>query len=106
GEVGRHRVDVVGQVLPGTGDAGHLRLAAELALGADVAGHARYLRGEAVELVDHGVERVLELGDLALRVHHDLARQVALGHRGCHFGDVAHLGGEVGRHRGGVVGQV
>ena len=41
GQVGRHRVDVVGQVLPGAGDAAHLRLAAELAFGADLARHAR-----------------------------------------------------------------
>ena len=32
GQVAGHRVDVVGQVLPRAGDAGHLRLAAELAL--------------------------------------------------------------------------
>ena len=60
-------VDVVGEVLPGAGDAGHLRLAAELALGADLARHARHLAGERVELVDHGVERLLELEDLAAR---------------------------------------
>src|SRR3979409_23678 len=38
GEVGRHDVDGVGEILPGAGDARHLRLAAELALGADLAG--------------------------------------------------------------------
>ena len=37
GQVAGHLVDVVGEVLPGAGDAGHLRLAAELALGADLA---------------------------------------------------------------------
>ena len=37
-----HEVDVVGQVLPGAGDALHLRLAAELAFGADFARHARH----------------------------------------------------------------
>ena len=37
-------VDVVGQVLPRAGDAGHLRLAAELAFGADFARHARHFR--------------------------------------------------------------
>ena len=37
GQVRRHRVDVVGQVLPGAGDARHLGLAAELAFGADLA---------------------------------------------------------------------
>jgi hypothetical protein len=40
GEVGRHQVHVVGEILPGAADARHLRLAAELAFGADLAGHA------------------------------------------------------------------
>jgi len=31
-------LDVVGQILPGAGDAGHLGLAAEPAFGADLAG--------------------------------------------------------------------
>ena len=44
GEVRGHRVDVVGEVLPGAGDAGHLGLAAELAFGADLARHAASLR--------------------------------------------------------------
>ena len=43
----------------------HLRLAAELALGADLARHARHLAGEGVQLVDHRVDGVLELQDLA-----------------------------------------
>jgi len=34
GEVRRHRVDVVGEILPGPGHSGHLRLAPELAVGA------------------------------------------------------------------------
>src|SRR5690606_23029873 len=106
GQVGRHRVDVVGQVLPGAGDIGHLRLSAELALGADLARHAGDFGGEAVELVDHRVDGVLELGDLATHVHRDLARQVALGHRRGDLGDVAHLAGEIGRHRVDRVGQV
>src|SRR5690606_30987941 len=63
GQVGRHRVDVVGQVLPGAGDVGYLRLAAELALGADLARHACHFGCESVELVDHRVDGVLELGD-------------------------------------------
>ena len=90
-QVRRHEVDVVGQVLPGAGDAGHARLAAELALGADLARHARHLRGEGAQLVHHRVDRVLELEDLALHVDRDLARQVAGGHRLRDVGDVAHL---------------
>jgi hypothetical protein len=43
---------------------GHQRLAAQLALGADLAGHTRHLRGEAVQLIHHRVDRVLQLEDL------------------------------------------
>ena len=85
---------------------GHGRLAAQLAFGADLAGHAADLGGEGVELVHHGVDGVLQLQDLALGVGGDLAREVAAGHGGGHLGDVADLGGEVGGHRVDVVGQV
>ena len=47
GQVAGHQVHVVGQVLPGAGDAFDLRLAAELAFRADFAGDAGHLRGEA-----------------------------------------------------------
>ena len=47
GEVAGHRVHVVGQVLPRSGDASHFGLAAEFSFGADFAGHARHFRGEA-----------------------------------------------------------
>ena len=91
GEVGGHEVDVVGEILPGAGDAGHLRLAAELAFGADLAGHARHFRGEAVELVDHRVDGVLQLENFALHLDGDLAGQVAAGDGGGDVGDVADL---------------
>ena len=55
-------------------------------------------RGEAVELVHHGVDGVLQLQDFALHVHGDLAAQVAVGHRGGHLGDVADLRGQVAGH--------
>jgi hypothetical protein len=61
---------------------------------------------KAVELVDHGVDGVLELEDLALHLDGDLLRQVAARHRRRHLGDVADLRGEVGRHRVHVVGQI
>ena len=47
GQVAGHVVDVVGQVAPGAGHALDLGLAAELALGADLAGDAGDLVGEA-----------------------------------------------------------
>ncbi len=57
GQVAGHRVDGVGQVLPGAGDALHLGLPAELALGADLARDARHLGRERRQLVDHRVDR-------------------------------------------------
>src|SRR4029079_13107746 len=105
-QVRRHRVDVVGEVFPSTGDARHLRLAAELAFGGDLAGNTRHLAGEAVELIDHRVDGVFQLEDLALYVHRDLARKVAAGDGGRHLGDIAHLRGQVAGEQVDVVGQV
>ena len=73
---------------------------------ADLAGDAGDLAGEAVELVHHGVDGVLELQDLAAHLDGDLLREVAVRDRGRHLGDVAHLTGEVGRHHVDVVGEV
>ena len=106
GEVAGHRVDVVGQVLPDAGDAFHSRLAAQLPIGAHLARDARHLFGEGVELVDHGVDGVLELEDLAPDVDGDLLRQIPLLDRGGHLGDVADLTGQVAGHEVDVVGQV
>ena len=106
GQVVGHQVHVVGQVLPGAGDAGHLRLAAELAFGADLARDAGHFGGEGVELVDHRVDGVLELEDLALHVDRDLLRQIARGDGGGHFGDVADLAGQIVGHQVDVVGEV
>ena len=58
GEVAGHGVHGVGEILPGAGDAGDLRLAAELAVGADFAGHAGDFGGEDAELLNHGVDDV------------------------------------------------
>ena len=106
GQVRGHEVDVVGEILPGAGDAGHRRLAAELAFGADFARHAGDFRGEPVELIDHRVDGFLQLQNFALHVDRDLARQIAARHGGGHRRDVADLGGEVGRHRVDRVGEV
>ena len=42
GQVAGHGVHAVGQILPGSGDTFHFRLAAEFAFGADFARHARH----------------------------------------------------------------
>ena len=66
GQVVGEQVDVVGQVLPGAGDAGHVGLPAQLAFDADVARDVGDLLGEDAERVGHGVDGVGERGDLAL----------------------------------------
>ena len=106
GQIAGQQIDVVGEVLPGAGDAGHDRLAAELAVGADLARDARHFRGERAQLIDHRVDGFLELQDLAAHVDGDLLRQVAVRHRDRHVGDVAHLRGQVRRHRVDALGQV
>jgi hypothetical protein len=50
------------------GDAGHDGLAAEAPVGADLARDARHLGGERAQLVDHRVDGLLELQDLAADV--------------------------------------
>ena len=69
-----------------------LRLAAELAFGADLARHAGHFRGEAVELLDHRVHDLADAQELAAqRAAVDLDRhalgEVALGDRADHAGD-------------------
>ena len=97
GEVRGHRVDRVGEVLPRTGDARHDGLTAELPLRTDLARDARDFEREAVELVDHRVDGVLELEDLAAHVDDDLLREVAVGDGGRDLGDVADLVRQVAR---------
>src|SRR5258706_139497 len=81
-------------------------LTAEAAFDADVAREARHLVGEARQLIDHDVDGVLELEDLALRVDGDLSRQVASRDSRRHLCDVADLVRQVARHAVDVVGQL
>src|SRR5207248_910743 len=62
--------------------------------------------GEGVQLVDHRVDGLLEVENLAPDVHCDLLRQVTLLDRGGDLGDVADLAGQVAGHDVDVVGQV
>ncbi len=59
-----------------------------------------------LQIPDHLVDVVFQRGHFARRFHGDGPRQVAFGHRGRHFGDGAHLVGQVRRELVHVVGQV
>ena len=85
----------VRQILPRSGDAAHIRLAAEFAFGTDFARHARHFAGERIELIHHRVDGVFQLQNFAARIDRDLGREIALGDGGGHLRDVADLRGEV-----------
>src|SRR5205823_6927932 len=76
-QVVRHRIDVVGQVLPRSGHAFDTGLAAELPFGAHLAGDARDLVREGRELVDHRVDRVLEGERKGTRLNRSLLPKAA-----------------------------
>src|SRR5262249_61869351 len=91
GEVGRHDVDVVGEVFPRAGHAGYFGLTAEFSFGADFTRHAVDFAGESVQLIEHGVDGVLQLENFAFHVNRDFAREVALRHGGGYFGQCGRL---------------
>jgi hypothetical protein len=78
----------------------------QFAVGAHLARDPRHLRRERAQLIDHRVDRVLQLQHLAAHVDRDLARQVAIRDRGRDLGDAAHLARQVAGHRVDVVRQV
>ena len=106
GEVAGELVDARRQPVPRARHALDLGLAAEHALGADLAGHAGDLGGEGRQLVDHLVDGVLQLEDLAARADGDVLGQVTERDRLGDLGDVADLVGEVVGHRVDRVGEV
>ena len=105
-QVGGHRVDVVGEIFPGSGDARHHRLSAKFTVRTHLTSHTAYFRREAIELINHRVDGVFQSQDFALYFHRDLFRKIPAGHCVGYFGDVANLPGEVRSHRIHIVGQV
>src|SRR5205814_2139238 len=90
GQVRGHRVHVVGEIFPRAADAAHEGLTTQLSFGADLARDAGDLGGEAIQLIDHDVDGVLQLEDLALHVDGDLPGKVPARDGGRDLGDVAH----------------
>src|SRR6266481_6797014 len=90
-EVAGHEVHVVGEILPRTADAGHLRLASEFAFRTDFASHAGNFAGEGVELVDHRVDGVFEFENFAFHIDGNFAGEITTGHSGGHFCNVSDL---------------
>src|SRR5262249_45650706 len=106
GEVAAHRVDGVGEIFPRAAHAGNDGWPTELRLGADFARHTRHFASERAKLIDHRVDGLFQLQNLAAHVDGDLLGQVAAGHGDRHFRDVAHLSRQVRGHRIDAVGEV
>ena len=71
-QVAGHRVHIVGQVLPGPGDARHRCLTAQFSFRTHFARDARHFRCKRIQLVHHRVDGVLEFEDFSLHVDRDL----------------------------------
>src|SRR6185312_9902011 len=67
---------------------------------------ARHFGGEGIQLVHHRIDGVFQLQNFAFDVDRDLARQIASSNGGRHFGDVAHLPGQVAGHGVYRVGEI
>src|SRR5206468_2869582 len=106
GEVARHRVDVIGQILPDARDVLHHCLTAQLTFRTHFSRHTRYFRCECVKLVHHDVNGVLQLQNFALRVDVHLALPISLRDGRRHTCDVTDLVGEVARHEVDVIRQI
>src|SRR5690606_36087208 len=105
-QVRRHRVYVISQVLPRTGHPGYHGVPPKFTFRAHLARHTAHLGSKPVELIDHRVDRVLQLEYLTAHINGDLWAQVTARHRRRHLCDLAHLARQVRRHRVHVVRQV
>src|SRR5207247_7167190 len=91
---------------PRPGNSPDLGLTTQLSFRADLAGHARDLGGEGVELIHHRVDSVLELQNLSLDGDGDLLGEVSVRDRRRDVGDIPNLRGEVRDHEVDAVGHV
>src|SRR5581483_6760065 len=82
----------------GSCDATDVGLTPELAFSPDFASNARHLGGERVELIDHSIDRVLQLEDFATRVDCNFRCQIAFRNRSGNASDIADLIGKIRSH--------
>ena len=97
GEIRRELIDVIGQIFPRSGSAGHVGLAAEFSFDTDFARHRGHLVGKGRQRIDHAVDRVGQFGDFAFGFDQQFSFQIAIRDRGHDFRDTAHLVGQVDR---------
>ena len=81
-------LDAVGEIFPGTGNAGDLRLTTEFAFGANSAGHTRdSIAAKALSRSTIVVDGCFRVREFHLHIDRNLAGQVAASHGGGDFSD-------------------
>ena len=98
GQVAGHVIDAVREILPRPRHSTHVGLAAQFPFSADLARYARDFARERVQLIDHGVDGVLQLQNFAAGIDGDLGREIALRHARRYLRDVADLRRQVPGH--------
>ena len=106
GKIAGHRIDRIGEVLPGAGHAFDFSLSTQFAFGADLPSDTRHLRSEGGELVHHRVDGVFQLEDFAPDIDGNFLREIAVGHSSGDFGDIANLRSQVASHKIDIIRQV
>jgi len=105
--VGGHEIHVVSEILPGAARRRRPAPDRRAAFRANFARHARHFGGEAVELIDHRVDGVLQLEDFALPSTVICAGSSRLRATAVvDVGDVANLRSQIGAHGVDGVGEV
>ena len=83
-----------------------MSLSSENSLRTHLTGHPRYLRCKRSKLIDHHIDCVLQLKELAFHINRDFLGQIA-GRDGCGYGgDIAHLIRQITGHQIDVLRQI
>ena len=106
GQIAGHKVHVVGQVFPCTRNASYLRLSPQLSFRAHLARNPCHFRGKRTKLIDHGIDRIFQLKNFTFDVDGDFLREISLGDRRGHLGDIADLCGQIPGHGIDAIGQI
>ena len=106
GKIGCEQVDIASEILPGSGGARNVCLAAKPPLHPDFARNVRHLIGEGGKRVGHVVDGVRQRGNLAFRLDGEPLIEVSIGDRCDHLHDAADLLSQIRGHEVDVVGQV
>ena len=83
-----------------------MRLSTKLSFSSYFAGDTRHFRGKSTELINHGVDRVLQLQCLAARFDGDCLGEISFRHRSRHGGNISYLARQIPGERIHIISKV